>query len=573
MTTGLITLLTTSLLLTIAPMSIGSNNVEIISDFVGNEFVLIEGDNYYEIQDSNGNFIEGSLKNNSPYYELAGDKFYLGPSNYFVEQNDVVTDIFTGAVSSIEEYSGFVYVLNPLLQTRASEPVPDSSTTYTDAYGYTVVNKADYFRKLKYFPQNWFGECGTTALSMLLSYYDTFYNDDFIPNNTYYDARYYVKESTLTRSSDEDKWVFDHTTSEPLAKTVTTTYKDIESYDFKDWQNMPGTAYAMRDYLFDKYMHTFMGIGWDSAGYPMLNVELNDTLLDYMEDNCSDLIEDTEYRHGSLLYTHQRPKEYIAEGLPTLLVLQSYDSTISNGKSHVVVAYGYKDDKFLAHFGWWPGDTKSAEVIINSSTIYGYFTIKYTGSHKHSYNVSMTNGNVTKYICGCGDVHTSEYSISPADWNFDERYYFENEEIKTSTISIEDLSFNTDRLRCGYIEEEYINLSPNRIGAGDAYLTLEFDEPIYKLSTNLSWWSASENMYSLNGDYAYIQYLDANNNWINAVDLLAIGLPTDRTNQMNIEYDFLDGTYRIRYLAHKETPNTSRNKGRISIGDTIFVTK
>ena len=154
----LITLLTTSLLLTIAPMSIGSNNVEIISDFVGNEFVLIEGDNYYEIQDSNGNFIEGSLKNNSPYYELAGDKFYLGPSNYFVEQNDVVTDIFTGAVSSIEEYSGFAYVLNPLLQTRASEPVPDSSTTYTDAYGYTVVNKADYFRKLKYFPQNWFGD-------------------------------------------------------------------------------------------------------------------------------------------------------------------------------------------------------------------------------------------------------------------------------------------------------------------------------------------------------------------------------------------------------------------------------
>ena len=185
----------------------------------------------------------------------------------------------------------------------------------------------------------------------------------------------------------------------------------------------------------------------------------------------------------------------------------------------------------------------------------------------------MTNGNVTKYICGCGDVHTSEYSISPADWNFDERYYFENEGIKTSTISIEDLSFNTERLRCGYIEEEYINLSPNRTGAGDAYLTLEFDEPIYKLSTNLSWWSASENMYSSSGDYAYIQYLDANNNWINAVDLLAIGLPTDRTNQMNIEYDFLDGTYSIRYLAHKETPNTSRNKGRISIGDTIFVTK
>ena len=73
MTTGLITLLMTSLLLSFAPMSIESNNVEIISDFVGNEFILIEGDNSYEIQDLSGNFIEGSLKNNSPYYELDGD--------------------------------------------------------------------------------------------------------------------------------------------------------------------------------------------------------------------------------------------------------------------------------------------------------------------------------------------------------------------------------------------------------------------------------------------------------------------------------------------------------------------
>ena len=126
MTTGLITLLMTSLLLSFAPMSIESNNVEIISDFVGNEFILIEGDNSYEIQDLSGNFIEGSLKNNSPYYELDGDKFYLGPSNYFVEQNDVVTNIFTGDVSSIEEYFGFAYVLNPVLQTRTSEPVPAS---------------------------------------------------------------------------------------------------------------------------------------------------------------------------------------------------------------------------------------------------------------------------------------------------------------------------------------------------------------------------------------------------------------------------------------------------------------
>ena len=62
----------------------------------------------------------------------------------------------------------------------------------------------------------------------------------------------------------------DYTKAENLTKLGSTSYKSNGNYSYTDWNTMPGTTYAMRDYLFDNYMHKFMGIGWESAGYPML---------------------------------------------------------------------------------------------------------------------------------------------------------------------------------------------------------------------------------------------------------------------------------------------------------------
>lgn len=86
-------------------------------------------------------------------------------------------------------------------------------------------------------------------------------------------------------------------------------------------------------------------------------------------------------------------------------MLQSYESSVGSGGNHVVLSYGYKNDTFLCHFGWWPNSKGGTEVVLDSATIYGYFTIKFNGEHKHSSNVSMTNDNVTEYIFGCGKVH------------------------------------------------------------------------------------------------------------------------------------------------------------------------
>lgn len=555
----------------IVPMvaSYSNKTSEIIKDFSGNEFILKEGDNSYEILTEDNMFIEGSFSSNSPYYNKVGDKYYLGPGNYFLLNDDVVKDIFSNKQENISFYDGYSYEITPSISLMNSSPSPDFTKTYVDTNGFTVINEADYFRNLTNFPMNWFGECAIISLSMLLSYYDTFYNDDFIPNDLMYDAKYYVEKDAI-RNDESDQLVLSEKKKEPLARAVKTIYKDTNYYSFKEWSSMPGTTYAMRDYIFDNYKKTFMNLGDENNGYPMMDGEIKSTLQDYMRDNCPHLLDKTEFRSGNLLFTHQRPKEYISEGLPTLLVLQSYQANIGSGYTHTALCYGYKDDKFLCHFGWNPNTTAYTEVVLNSATIYGYFTIKYNGEHKHSSNVMMTYGNATKYICGCGAVHTSTYPIKPSEWGFDARYYFESEGIKTKTIDIGDLEINSERLRCGYIENQYINLSPNRYNAGYAYLDLSFNKKINHLSTNLTFWSNKEDLKSI-GDYAYVKYLDDNGNWVILRDLLKEGLTFSRDNPICFEFDIPNGTTRIKYEAYKANPNTDSNKGRICIGDTTFI--
>ena len=546
------------------------SNVEIISDFSGNKFTLIEDNNSYEIYTSDNVFLEGSSSVYSPYLSASGKKYYLGPGNYFVANDNQVTDIITGTTSPIENYNGLSYTINDTPEAINNEPNRNTSNTYVDTEGFTLVNRTDYFKRLKNFPRNWIGECGLIGLSILLSYYDTFYNDDFIPNDITYNASY-EKQTTQTRSGDNSK--LENSTIEPLVKTTRTPYKNTSFYSYKDWSDMPGTNYSMRDYLMDKYMHTFFGIKISDEGYPMLDGELKDTLWDYMKANCNHLIADTEFRVGNLFYTHQKPKEYISEGLPTLLVLPQYEYLSEKGKPHIVVAYGYKDNVFLCHMGWWPGTTGRSAIKVSNATIYGYFTIKYNGPHKHSSNVSMSKLETTKYICGCGSVHKSKYSICPSRWGFDARYYFEDEGLKTKVFTFEDLTIKTERLRCGYIENQYVNLSPNRKDAGYAYLDLTFNKVIHQLNTNISFWSSNEDLSTMFNDYAYIKYLDKSGNWQILQNLLRFNLSKNRELPSYFELEIPDGTKRIRFEAYKYSPNTDRNKGRICIGDTEFITK
>ena len=159
--------------------------------------------------------------------------------------------------------------------------------------------------------------------------------------------------------------------------------------------------------------------------------------------------------------------------------------------------------------------------------------------------------------------------LNPADYGFESQYYFYD---KKKDINTEFGNITSSRLRCGYIEESTINLSPNRKNAGEAYLKLYFDSYVYELETNLSLWGKSENLLYQLGDRSIIQYLDSSGNWIDCYDILANNISTDRKNPDTISVNIPVFTKAIRFYAKKNNPTSDWNRGRLCIGETTYYT-
>jgi hypothetical protein len=166
-------------------------------------------------------------------------------------------------------------------------------------------------------------------------------------------------------------------------------------------------------------------------------------------------------------------------------------------------------------------------------------------------------------------IHES-LSISPGEYDFPEGYCTSEEE---KEVTIGDVTFNTKRLRTGFIENEYINLCPRKEGFGTAYLEFEFDKPVTGIDINLSFWSDDERYYAADNPEASIDYWDDSiNDWDHSLDLLEANMPTDRTNQKTYSIKFDKPTTKFRIYAHfnNMTGYTDRNKGRISIGNMVI---
>ncbi|MDE7348442.1 MAG: hypothetical protein K2N53_02140, partial [Clostridia bacterium] len=102
---------------------------------------------------------------------------------------------------------------------------------------------------------------------------------------------------------------------------------------------------------------------------------------------------------GSIVNTHTNPRKLINSGTPVVLVIVNYENPnnqqIDKKGRHCVVAYGYKDDTFVTHFGW----EDYPEVYLSKYTAYAYYALEYNGEHVHSRNMMDL---LFKYYCGCG---------------------------------------------------------------------------------------------------------------------------------------------------------------------------
>ncbi len=245
-------------------------------------------------------------------------------------------------------------------------------------------------------------------------------------------------------------------------------------------------------------------------------------------------------------------------GLQTVLALEKpailfgwlNDPRDGNDFCHAVTVYGTEDT-------WWGG----------------YYIANYgLGSQWAEVSISAFFSGTTAIFALDEDYYSASYTISPCNYGFGKAYT--SSEV-TKTVTLDDFTFETKRLRVGYIDSKFINLSPRKSGYDTAYLEYKFINPVRKIDFNLSYWSDDERYWSPNIAQAVIEYKDQNNTtWKSLVDLLNSDLPTDRFNQKKYSFSFPRGTKNIRIYTHFDlmTGKTDRNKGRISLGDMTVLT-
>lgn len=255
-------------------------------------------------------------------------------------------------------------------------------------------------------------------------------------------------------------------------------------------------------------------------------------------------------------------KEYIDKGIPVTFA----NAILGNGafKQHTVNIYAYHNwvgispdgmiykKQFLeARLGWGRSERYCFDADLLNQGLYGIvvYDINYPKEH----------------LFGAKDL--KRYFVNE---NGGGQYFFEPKEaivdIPPSTI------FDSKRPRTSCIEDQYLVLSPNRKGAGTAYLELTFAHAIQKLEFTAALWSEREHHYS---EEFRIQYWlseddecginQAPGSWIDHKNISLEDIPKDKDNQKEYMLYFPNHVRRFRFIATHQQPSGDRNQGRICL--------
>ena len=340
---------------------------------------------------------------------------------YDAEENNIISlnnDLQSAAISSEFNTSN-------ISSTMVLDMVSDvNEQSFVDANGYKVINNSYYFQHLNNFPINYKGTCGLVALSILLGYYDTFYDDSYIPQSLQYSEEIYDNNDNLI-AINQNVDVFNRVYVENYTNS---------KFDYTSQSKMPGTTQAFHDYLFDKFLVTLFGLNWIydlvDNGYPMTASNIEEVLYAYLTENAYNLKGYTKHYDKSLLNDVNAIKKLIDMGIPVLLTIINYDYTVkptnlnsSNSilaNAHNVIAYGYKDDTFIVHMGWNSQNDEYNKVYLNESYIYDFMAINFIGEHEHSMNFYGYDDYTQEEVgyCSCGVIlnkHQHSFSYIKID--------------------------------------------------------------------------------------------------------------------------------------------------------------
>ena len=352
---------------------------------------------------------------------------------YFNEiKNTVLYEEYNLSIDkSIEEIDSSYYAYDETFnKENYTDNIIKVQSEYNVNYAYTPIYKNQYFSRLrKYFLMNEFGTCAYVSMGMILSYYDTFWND----NTIYENADQYVNLSdfndiingTITNSPG----VKDYYTGLPTptendsASTIYTknyNYYDEITNDMKNLQ-----AYVLFTYAEDLGLINLNEIN----AFSITANELKQVFDDYLE---YEMLDDTY----SLIYYSNESKTsvqlrnlaitYIEMGYPVILganynYLNSNTNVTKNG-SHALVAYEYdsSNDIIYGHNGYYiPDDNEFSYCNIESFQTYGNrltFTPIFYYDLQHYSSLFVLIPISGTHICSDNYVYNGE-SICPCEFS------------------------------------------------------------------------------------------------------------------------------------------------------------
>ena len=283
----------------------------------------------------------------------------------------------------------------------------------TDEDGpYLDTEAAHYFYNLRTnYPLNHKGTCAFVAIAMLLQYYDTFWNDDIIPES--YDA-----EVTSTTSLD------DITESPGVMPNHVPGYSN---YDAMDITNEDYFDIVMANYTTYFQYYLFWMAYYDLDMLSMLTEDCfaslssygREELMNHYLQNYANIDEDdytfTTFNNDSNYTRSQEVKEYIIEkvrlGIP-VLVCMSWNTFL-----HACIAYDYDaaTDGVFIHFGDFECTYHYDAELADTAYFMSAATLNFHSlPHFHSDNYKVVNedNTITSY-CGCKlDVHNHVYNYT-----------------------------------------------------------------------------------------------------------------------------------------------------------------
>lgn len=246
--------------------------------------------------------------------------------------------------------------------------------------------------------KNYFGSCGYVAMGMMLSYYDTFLDDNLIPEQ--YDVNSIGTSTDMNgrRNSPgivRDR-IYDKTGKEIGGEMSAAKYKAWVQSNKETSFHAKLISYGIARNYYSSEEENYCNTNFRKR-YNILNDYLSDELNYSLDTDYTYYYYNAETAVSKSDEVRQFAIQKIREVYPVMLSIAD-----NNENGHVVVAYDYDEelDELYCHFGW---DAASTHVTIESQNYVRYKTalsISFYQEHSHTNNYAVIDGNDdASYYC------------------------------------------------------------------------------------------------------------------------------------------------------------------------------